>query len=527
MKHTIVLLLLVIALALPFSAHASPADPSFFESMFEWVGDVFTFGEVAKLERHIQKAEAIINDLETLKEKGADEATLMGGALRYKERTEKAKERFDRVIDERLEIPPAIKTFFATAAKQAKVLGDISPRLLKDAEDLQEEVADFLDDFDLDDFDGELEGLEKDFKDFSGLEEPEDPEDSEEAEDLVVCTGIYDPVCGKDGKTYSNSCVAEKEHGTKIAYKGECKKEEKPAKKTEPVPVSCTKEYTPICGINGTTYENECLIKEALVPVLHKGECVPPKPEEPKDTSDPNSSYDISMKSTSHYGTGLLAAQIMNFSGIVLNSGKEDIKDELYARLYIDKGDDGRDDLVMAEYPVPALKAGGQETVVWKGAFVLETGTHTGKVCVDTKDTLKESDEKNNCASVTFVVKEVILLPDLIVQTPVVHEPQNLKAGGPVSFSATVKNKGEGNSVGTYAMLAVDFGNDKATDINLGTKRINTLSSQAAEKVAWDGAWTAVEGIHRAEFCADVSLEAREQDESNNCASVIFEVLAP
>lgn len=42
----------------------------------------------------------------------------------------------------------------------------------------------------------------------------------------VVCIQVYDPVCGEDGKTYSNSCFASAAN-VRVKYKGECNQDEK------------------------------------------------------------------------------------------------------------------------------------------------------------------------------------------------------------------------------------------------------------------------------------------------------------
>ncbi len=71
---------------------------------------------------------------------------------------------------------------------------------------------------------------------------PADIEISPKPEEPAVCITLWDPVCSKDGKTYSNACFA-KLAGAEIAYKGKCKEAE------------CTTDADcpqPRCGPTGT-----------------------------------------------------------------------------------------------------------------------------------------------------------------------------------------------------------------------------------------------------------------------------------
>uniref|UniRef100_A0A7M4F5K4 Kazal-like domain-containing protein n=1 Tax=Crocodylus porosus TaxID=8502 RepID=A0A7M4F5K4_CROPO len=107
---------------------------------------------------------------------------------------------------------------------------------------------------------------------------------------LVACPMIYDPLCGKDGKTYASECMLcnhnlEAEPKVDKKHSGPCPEDipKLDCKKYREITVdnstvlACTILYKPICGTDGKTYDSEC--KLCNHNLQHSGPCAtdPPK----------------------------------------------------------------------------------------------------------------------------------------------------------------------------------------------------------------------------------------------------------
>ncbi|KFG28147.1 Kazal-type serine protease inhibitor domain-containing protein [Toxoplasma gondii VAND] len=93
----------------------------------------------------------------------------------------------------------------------------------------------------------------------------------DETKPVCTCPKILAPVCGVNGKTYGNQCLLECDQ-VNLLKEGPCSPAP-PGGDEEEIPVVCPLNELPVCGSDGVTYGNDCFRKAARVKWAHDGAC--------------------------------------------------------------------------------------------------------------------------------------------------------------------------------------------------------------------------------------------------------------
>lgn len=102
---------------------------------------------------------------------------------------------------------------------------------------------------------------------------------------------------------------------------------------------------------------------------------------------------------------GAVAGDTMSFTGESWNRGAIKAGPSVMSGR-LDVGDDGKWDITFSTAQIAALAPDVIQTHLWSDAWIASAGAHRLEVCVDVANTVKEADEKNNCKSWDFTVRE-------------------------------------------------------------------------------------------------------------------------
>ncbi|MFC1989320.1 CARDB domain-containing protein [Chloroflexota bacterium] len=149
------------------------------------------------------------------------------------------------------------------------------------------------------------------------------------------------------------------------------------------------------------------------------------------------------------------------------------------------------------------------ESITKTFTWPAEVGSHTVKAIADAEKKVSELDENNNEKEVTLSGASP---PDLIIDS-IIWSPANPSEGEGLTFTATIKNQGNGKADESYVSCYVD-------NAHLASSPVNPIDAGATDNKTFT--WIVEAGSHTIKVVADYHETITEGDETNNEKSVIY-----
>ncbi len=142
----------------------------------------------------------------------------------------------------------------------------------------------------------------------------------------------------------------------------------------------------------------------------------------------------------------------------------------------------------------------------------LAAGTHSATVCADAGQAVSESDEQNNCSTVSFIVQAPYTpRPDLVVSS---ISPATGYEGQAIAVQGWIVNHGEADAAASLASVSVD-----GTVVCNNSLNVDPVAPWTGQLSDPCNVGSLSRGDHDVEVCINSSHAVTESDYTNNCTT--------